>query len=133
MIIVDIDMPNSCSECPMFDIHMGYCTAATFGCPDRLIKDASIRQSSCPIVGKARDENVNAYLDLTGRRFGMLTVIGRCDEDDAKTYRSKRHARWQCKCDCGKVVIRETNHLIRNKYPAYSCGCTRRKYKEESK
>lgn len=52
MIIVDIDMPNSCSECPMFDIHMGYCTAATFGCPDRLIKDATVRQSFCPIVGE---------------------------------------------------------------------------------
>lgn len=52
MIIVDIDMPNSCSECPMCDIQMGYCTAAILGCPDRVIKDASIRQSFCPIVGK---------------------------------------------------------------------------------
>ena len=65
MIIVDIDMPSKCSECPMCDIQMGYCMAATFGCPDRLIKDASVRQSFCPIVGKVRDENVNAYLDLT--------------------------------------------------------------------
>ena len=61
MIIVDIDMPNSCSECPMCDMLrgysicdnlVGYCMVATFGCPDRLIKDASIRQSFCPIVGK---------------------------------------------------------------------------------
>lgn len=61
MIIVDIDMPNSCSECPMCDMLrgysicdnlVGYCMVATFGCPDRLIKDVSVRQSFCPIVGE---------------------------------------------------------------------------------
>lgn len=52
MIIVDIDMPGKCSECPMYDVLMGYCMAATFGCPDRTIKDASITQSFCPIVGE---------------------------------------------------------------------------------
>ena len=59
MIIVDIDMPNSCSECPMYDMLVEYCMVATFGCPDRLIKDTSIRQSFCPIVGKVS-------LDLKG-------------------------------------------------------------------
>lgn len=52
MIIVDVDMPGKCSECPMYDMFMGYCMAATFGCPDRTIKDASIMQSFCPIVGE---------------------------------------------------------------------------------
>ena len=52
MIIVDIDMPNSCSECHMCNIQMGYCTAAILGCPDRVIKDASVRQNFCPIFGE---------------------------------------------------------------------------------
>ncbi len=61
MIVVDIDMPNSCSECLMCDMlrgysmcdrPMGYCMVATLGCPDRLIKDASVRQNFCPILGE---------------------------------------------------------------------------------
>lgn len=60
MIIVDIDMPNSCSECPMCDMLRGYCMVATFGCPDRLIKDTSIRQSFCPIRGSI-DEKTGEF------------------------------------------------------------------------
>ena len=34
--------------------------------------------------------------DLTGKKFGRLTVIGRDDRGTRKTY-------WNCLCDCGNV------------------------------
>jgi hypothetical protein len=52
--------------------------------------------------------------DLTGKRIGILSIISK--EKSTKG----RHARWLCKCDCGKMKIITGNNLIR-KY--YSCGC----------
>ena len=53
--------------------------------------------------------------DLTGRRFGKLTVISRVPN-------GKGHgARWNCRCDCGKEKIIYASHLERGKI--LSCGC----------
>lgn len=41
----------------------------------------------------------NEFIDLTGRRFGRLTVVERVEND--KT----RHIRWKCNCDCGNKNI----------------------------
>ena len=35
--------------------------------------------------------------DLTGKRFGMLTVLHRAQEDYPRVY-------WTCRCDCGNVI-----------------------------
>ncbi|MCT1183346.1 hypothetical protein EFL99_08860 [Lactococcus lactis] len=58
-------------------------------------------------------------IDLTGQRFGRLTVIER-SEKTAKD----RNTRWKCICDCGKETIVSRNSLTgRN---AKSCGCLRK-------
>lgn len=57
--------------------------------------------------------------DLTGQRFGMLTVI----EQQGKTERN--YAKWLCKCDCGNYVIRSTDVLRRS--GNHSCGCINEK------
>src|ERR1700744_6788606 len=59
--------------------------------------------------------------DLTGRVFGRLTVIGRGQSD------SRRHARWICKCECGKETLSYT--LALKAGTSTSCGC----YKEEQR
>src|ERR1700744_640664 len=41
------------------------------------------------------------YEDLTGKRFGKLTVIKRIR--DSSTYRKRQ---WLCRCDCGIEVMR---------------------------
>ena len=56
------------------------------------------------------------YKDLTGQRFGSLTVIERVSLDDG-------HGVWLCRCDCGKVVKRELSTLTRGKWLNVSCGC----------
>ena len=54
--------------------------------------------------------------DLTGRRFGKLTVVGLSDE------RTKRgQAKWIAKCDCGNTVIVNSWDLLGGR--TRSCGC----------
>jgi hypothetical protein len=53
-------------------------------------------------------------IDMTGQRFGMLTVVRR------DGYRSKQ-ATWLCHCDCGGVSIAHGCDL-RNGHSS-SCGC----------
>lgn len=48
--------------------------------------------------------------DLTGRRIGKLTVLGRSDRYGS---RGKRHPRlWECRCDCGAVTYKATDTLM---------------------
>lgn len=58
-------------------------------------------------------------VDLTGKRFGRLTVIER-------DY-SKRTTAWLCKCDCGNMHIATAKHL--NNGHVKSCGCLNREPK----
>jgi hypothetical protein len=47
--------------------------------------------------------------DLTGGRFGLLTVI------------SGKNGRWECRCDCGRLKTVEAGRLIKGLLK--SCGC----------
>lgn len=62
-----------------------------------------------------------SYKDLTGTRFGKLTVIERAD--DFILSNDHRCIQWVCQCDCGSTVIIKGSSLIAgyNK----SCGCSR--------
>ena len=54
-------------------------------------------------------------VDLTGKRFGRLTVIEKSNE--------KRYGRlsWKCQCDCGNYIVVATQSL--NIGETKSCGC----------
>lgn len=56
-------------------------------------------------------------IDLTGKKFGHLTVLNRA------TNAKNGHARWECQCDCGNpsIVIVDGVHL-RDGH-TISCGC----------
>lgn len=54
--------------------------------------------------------------DLTGQKFGHLTVIKR-----APIY--GKGAIWECQCDCGKMTTVRGNNLTRENYRTTSCGC----------
>lgn len=58
-------------------------------------------------------------VDLTGRRFGMLTVISRANNKGEETM-------WNCQCDCGSISVVQGNNLRRGK--TKSCGCQRIKH-----
>ena len=63
------------------------------------------------------------YEDLTGKKFGKLTVIQRAGSTP------NRASRWLCQCDCGNTTIAVTTRL-KSGYRV-SCGCTRR-YKSKN-
>ena len=54
-------------------------------------------------------------IDMTGQKFGMLTVIERKGSD------KNADATWLCKCDCGKTHIYRGKDLRRGFVK--SCGC----------
>lgn len=62
-----------------------------------------------------------AFLDLTGRQFGHLEVIGQAHHILLPNG-SKRVA-WTCQCHCGKRTIVQCGHLASGH--TNSCGCLR--------
>ena len=65
-------------------------------------------------------EHSPTFKDLTGQRFGLLTVTGYAGRD------KNRHAMWNCKCDCGVSKVISSTALINNKQQ--SCGCTSKRF-----
>jgi hypothetical protein len=59
------------------------------------------------------------FLDITGQRFGHLTVVGRGGSTQ------KGQARWECRCDCGQTFITNGQHLRSGH--TQSCGCIKGK------
>lgn len=54
-------------------------------------------------------------IDLTGKKFGKLTVIRRVENSENGA------AKWECLCDCGNTKI-VTGHNLRGSV-TQSCGC----------
>lgn len=63
-----------------------------------------VNTTTCP-------SNVN---DLTGKKFGRLTVIG-------FTHTAQRYSFWLCQCDCGNSKVIRRNALTSG--DSVSCGC----------
>lgn len=59
------------------------------------------------------------FIDLTGRKFGRLTVIERAE--NTVTPKGIQAVRQKCKCDCGNEVIVFAGNL--RKGNTSSCGC----------
>lgn len=53
-------------------------------------------------------------LDLTGQRFGNLTVLAPADNIGTRTA-------WLCRCDCGRETVAQTRHLRSGH--TKTCGC----------
>ena len=65
---------------------------------------------------------IGKFIDLTGQRFGRLTVIGRTD--DYVSPKGHKLVRWLCECDCGNKSCVTTSSL--KKGESKSCGCLNR-------
>ena len=60
--------------------------------------------------------------DMTGERYGSLTVLGRAITD-------RREAYWLCRCICGNEIVERGSQL--RKLARSDCGCMtpRRKFR----
>lgn len=59
---------------------------------------------------------MSRFIDLTGQRFGMLSVLHRSEQTHSRVY-------WSCRCDCGRVIEISGNNLKQGHH--VSCGCRR--------
>lgn len=77
---------------------------------EAVVRTSELRSAKAKSCGCLREER----LDLTGDKYGMLTVLGRAPDTGGQ-------AAWRCQCDCGnETVVRmcdlRTGHTR-------SCGC----------
>lgn len=59
---------------------------------------------------------MSKLIDLTGKRFGRLTVQGIHDKKSGQI-------RWSCLCDCGNVIPVYKHTLFKENGTIKSCGC----------
>jgi hypothetical protein len=65
----------------------------------------------------------NLFIDLTGKRFGKLTVLEYTNE------RRNGSVMWLCKCDCGNTKLIRQQNLTKGN--TVSCGCFRKENSSE--
>lgn len=64
------------------------------------------------------------HVDLTNRKFGRLTVVGRAENKILATGVSV--VMWLCKCDCGNENLIKVRTPNLNNENTKSCGCSRK-------
>ena len=67
--------------------------------------------------------------DLTGMKFGRLTVIKRIDDHIEPS--GRKVAMWECLCDCGNIKNVRANDLKYGK--TQSCGCYQKERTSEAR
>lgn len=90
------------------------------------IKSSSLRRGEIQSCGCLRNEkSIEAKKekglidDLTGQRFGFLTVISKNPNRG-----SNRAVYWDCICDCGnRVTVQSSNLKRKDSSRTISCGC----------
>ena len=71
------------------------------------------KSTNCGCQGKERLGKMN-FKDLTGQRFGRLTVIEKSDKKGDNVF-------WICRCDCGNIKTINGSSLRSGR--TKSCGC----------
>ncbi len=62
---------------------------------------------------------IGKFEDLTGQKFGKLTVIARAENHVQPS--GKHYVQWLCRCECGNEVVVRAANL--KKGHTRSCGC----------
>lgn len=75
---------------------------------------------SLPTVTKYTGE-LTIKEDIIGKKFGRLTVLKRAEKDPSL---KSRCIRYECQCECGNIVIVNSNSLKTGH--TTSCGCSRK-------
>lgn len=60
---------------------------------------------------------MQTLIDITGNRYGRLTVVGFSHIGE------RRRSYWKCRCDCGKIVTLRKDSFVYPYSKVKSCGC----------
>lgn len=96
---------------------------------DTVSKTTTNDQDTFEIGGLILKRNPGRYgYDLTGGKFGRLTVIKQVES--IATNKNKSAKYWLCKCDCGNIVEHvRSDSLLQGKQK--SCGCHKIDYQRK--
>lgn len=79
-------------------------------------------QQSCGCMRGINFKGVSRHDEShIGERYGMLTITAFAGTTDGSKNGSGKEALWECRCDCGNVVVKKMRNL--RKSPYASCGC----------
>lgn len=89
---------------------------------NNLISDFT-KSCGCLQRETCKERGQNNFIDLTGKRFSKLLVLGLERKEEKSNSEGIKHTTfyWKCKCDCGNLVVREGDSLRRGN--TQSCGC----------
>lgn len=79
-----------------------------------IARGSNLKSGKATHCGCVKQEHGNGFVDITGKHFERLTVIG-------LNGRSKNGLRWDCVCECGNRVIVNGKDLRSGH--TKSCGC----------
>ena len=82
-------------------------------------KNYQTRSCGCLQRERASELGRNTLIDLIGKQYGRLTVIGRATNTVSQAGNKK--IKWHCKCECGKEIDVSATHLRSGH--TQSCGC----------
>lgn len=89
--------------------------------PHRL---SDVKIGHCKSCGCIKFNNPNTIEDLTGMKFGRLTVIKRdLERDLEENKKGKNGVHWLCKCDCGNSKLSSVTGYQLKTGHTQSCGC----------
>lgn len=85
---------------------------------EKIVYGSNLTRGATTSCGCYRKEKLSKdkLQDLSGQKFGRLTVIGLHHYDE-----KFRHYYWECQCDCGGTTIVYSGHLKTGH--TQSCGC----------
>ena len=63
-------------------------------------------------------------IDITGRKYHRLTVLKFSNMEYRKNGKSR--SVWECKCDCGNIILLRKDQFIYPYSHYKSCGCWHR-------
>ena len=89
-----------------------------------LLTTGKKKSCGCYISDVLKERNTKNNKDLSGKKFGMLTVI---KEGAGVVSKEGIHRMsWLCKCDCGEIIDVVTSSLSTGN--TLSCGCLQSRY-----
>ena len=83
-----------------------------------VVSGATLRRGDSLSCGCLKMEHLIIDRNLTGMKFGLLTVIDRAPDE---IMYGRNNKMWNCKCACGNICVKRESDLLGSS--VRSCGC----------